>query len=101
MTDPSPLAIGLGFLAFFVLVLAILVVSALVFRDRVADAPLMEPEPDYGGCSDTRPHVMLPTSYGWRCANDCGESWYVEESDELATADLALWELELDMGWAP
>lgn len=96
---PSPLSVGLGFLAFAVLVLALLALFTLITCDRTKDAPLMEPEPS--GCNERNPHVMLPTNFGWRCANDCGESWWVDAGDDLATADLALWELELDMGWAP
>lgn len=99
MSDPSPLSVGLGFLAFFGLVVTILAVFSLLSRDRTQDAPLMAPapEPPDTRCSAIRPHRMLPTAYGWRCANDCGERWEVEESDDLAAADLALW--ELDMGW--
>ncbi len=47
-------------------------------------------------CSVARPHRMLPTEYGWRCANDCGERWYIDPADQLAVADLALWEIEND-----
>lgn len=89
--DPSPLAVGLGFLAFAALTLALLALFALLSHDHIADAPMPT------GCNATNPHVMLPTSYGWRCANDCGESWYVDPQDALAIADLALWERE--SGW--
>jgi hypothetical protein len=81
--------------------LALTAVAVLVFLTINLDpAPTTladEPEPEPFSCNAANPHVMLPTPTGWRCANDCGEAWYVDPNDDLATADLALWELE--SGW--
>src|SRR5690349_16319934 len=90
------------FASLFVLAAIIFVAATLTIR-AIRHAPTLEPEPSTwdnldnpNTCNEHRPHTMLPTSYGWRCANNCGESWYVDPDDALAAADLAMWEIEND-----
>jgi hypothetical protein len=77
-----------------ILTAAIYAVWRILDSKQPFPTPKAEPEPT--GCNATNPHRMLPTATGWRCANQCGEAWYIDPTDALATADLALWEIEND-----